>query len=218
MPSHSADPAARTTKGARTTERLLDAAERLFAERGYDGTSLREIAREVGIREPGIYNHFEGKQALYAAVLERALTPMLGAIAEAMESGAYRALPAMVMDQLAAHPSIASLFHRALLHEGPSSAETLVDGWLARLFGEGLAALDRAAGSESQRDRSGRAKATRTDLAIRVIAMFHLTTGYFVSQKAFETLTDSREDLCAPENLRLQKELLDRLAGALLDA
>ena len=61
----------------RTPERILAAAERLFAERGYDATSLGEIADRVGIRPQAIYNHFESKWQLYEAVLERLLDPFL---------------------------------------------------------------------------------------------------------------------------------------------
>ena len=64
------------TKGALTAERILNAAEALFASQGYDGTSLRQIAEQTGIKEPGLYNYFPGKQALYEAVLHRALNPM----------------------------------------------------------------------------------------------------------------------------------------------
>jgi len=57
-------------KGEITAERILDAAEALFAEHGYAGTTLRDVAERVGIRIPSLYNHFESKDALYAAVLE----------------------------------------------------------------------------------------------------------------------------------------------------
>ena len=60
-----------------TAERLLDAAEAVFAERGYDAASLGDVADRVGIRPQAIYNHFSGKRELYAAVLERLLDPFL---------------------------------------------------------------------------------------------------------------------------------------------
>ncbi len=60
-----------------TAERILDAAEEVFAERGYDAASLGDVADRVGIRPQAIYNHFSGKRELYAAVLERLLCPFL---------------------------------------------------------------------------------------------------------------------------------------------
>jgi AcrR family transcriptional regulator len=71
-----AEETVKLTKGERTAQRILDVAEELFAERGYDGTSLRQIADRAGIKQPGLYNHFAGKQALYEAVLFRALNPI----------------------------------------------------------------------------------------------------------------------------------------------
>jgi len=47
-----------------TREKILEAAIDLFAEQGYDGTSMRDIARAVGIRESAIYKHYAGKDAI----------------------------------------------------------------------------------------------------------------------------------------------------------
>ena len=58
-------------RGARTRERILDAAEQLFATRGYAETTLREIAAQVGIQNPSIYKHFATKAEIYEAVVER---------------------------------------------------------------------------------------------------------------------------------------------------
>jgi TetR/AcrR family transcriptional regulator len=58
-----------------TAERILDAAERHFAEKGYTATSLGEIADDVGIRSPSLYKHFASKLALYEAVMHRLLDP-----------------------------------------------------------------------------------------------------------------------------------------------
>jgi AcrR family transcriptional regulator len=51
-----------------TREKILEAAIDLFAERGYDGTSMRDIAGAVGIRESAIYKHYAGKDAILQAI------------------------------------------------------------------------------------------------------------------------------------------------------
>ena len=55
--------------GQRTRQAILDAALALFAEKGYFGTSLRDVARAVGVRESALYNDFAGKEALFEAIL-----------------------------------------------------------------------------------------------------------------------------------------------------
>lgn len=59
-----------------TRERLLTEAEAFFARHGFAGTSIRDITDAVGIKPPAIYNHFAGKEELYAAVLERSIGPI----------------------------------------------------------------------------------------------------------------------------------------------
>ena len=65
-----------------TAERILDAAEDLFAEKGFSATSLGEVADRVGIRSPSLYNHFRNKEALYTAVLKRLLDDFTGPMEE----------------------------------------------------------------------------------------------------------------------------------------
>ena len=68
-------------------QRILDAAVELFAERGYEGASINEIARAAGVVASVIYDHFPSKRALHielleihgSALIERAVQPVQGA-------------------------------------------------------------------------------------------------------------------------------------------
>ena len=57
------------TKGERTRNEIVQAAYRLFLERGYHGTSMRQIAQNAGIALGGIYNHFNSKEDIFTAVI-----------------------------------------------------------------------------------------------------------------------------------------------------
>ena len=52
-----------------TKPRILETAITLFSMKGYSGVSMRDIAREVGISPPALYNHFDNKDALYRAAV-----------------------------------------------------------------------------------------------------------------------------------------------------
>lgn len=202
------------TKGERTARRIMDVAEDLFAACGYEGTSLRQIARGAGIKEPGLYNHFSGKQALYEAVLFRALNPMVEALAAQIDGASglrdYTELPSIMTDLLLAHPQIAALFQQAMQGDANSVGNRLVMDWLNRLFNEGMRSLQDlgAQGPAADNDQD------REALAINLIAMFNLTTGYFLSQRAFAVLAEG--DIKDPDNIARQKQLLHKVIRAML--
>ena len=209
--------AQKLTKGERTAQRVLDVAEDLFATQGYDDTSLRQIAAQAGIREPGLYNHFAGKQALYEAVLFRALNPMAEALADHMDKASnlreYTDLPAIMTDLLLEHPKMASLFQRALQGDSKSVGNQLMNSWLERLFSQGMENLEKFDGVTSI-GNAAQSTELRATLALNLIAMFNLTTGYFLSQRAFASLAGG--DLLDPDNIARQKRLLHKVIRAML--
>src|SRR3979409_1060124 len=73
--------------GKERREQLLDIGSRLFAERGIDGTSIEEIAAQAGVSKPVVYEHFGGKEGLYAVVVDREGERLL-AMATALLDGA----------------------------------------------------------------------------------------------------------------------------------
>ena len=57
-------------KAARDTKKLiLQVALKQFSEKGFDGVGIRDIAKEIGIRESAIYRHYSGKQAIFDAII-----------------------------------------------------------------------------------------------------------------------------------------------------
>jgi AcrR family transcriptional regulator len=66
-----------------TRERILEVAARLFAERGYAGTSVRNIAAELGIANPSLYYHFRSKEEMLAELLAEPLERVERAVEEA---------------------------------------------------------------------------------------------------------------------------------------
>jgi AcrR family transcriptional regulator len=59
---------------------LIEVGRRLFSERGYDGASIEEIAHRAGVSKPVVYEHFGGKEGLYAVVVDRETQRLLDRI------------------------------------------------------------------------------------------------------------------------------------------
>lgn len=67
----------RRMTAAERREQLIEIARGLFAERGFDGTSIEEIAAHAEVSKPVVYEHFGGKEGLYAVVVDREVRHLL---------------------------------------------------------------------------------------------------------------------------------------------
>jgi AcrR family transcriptional regulator len=77
---------------AQRREQLIAIGRQVFAERGYDATSVEEIAARAKVSKPVVYEHFGGKEGLYAVVVDREVRSLLDRITTALTAGHPREL------------------------------------------------------------------------------------------------------------------------------
>jgi AcrR family transcriptional regulator len=76
--------------GSERRHQLIDIARSLFAERGYEGTSIEEIALRANVSKPVVYEHFGGKEGLYAVVVDREMSSLLDRITSSLTNNRSR--------------------------------------------------------------------------------------------------------------------------------
>ena len=89
-PFHSPSP---PSSEVETQTRILKAAQKLFARRGYDGTTTRDLAQEAGVAEGTLFRHFENKKAILIEVATQGWIEILtDLLTELSEMGSYKAI------------------------------------------------------------------------------------------------------------------------------
>jgi AcrR family transcriptional regulator len=73
-------------------EQLVGVARGLFAERGFEGAAIEEVAHRAAVSKPVVYEHFGGKEGLYAVVVDREVDRLLAMMREALTAGTSREL------------------------------------------------------------------------------------------------------------------------------
>ena len=191
---------------ANTRDRILDVAEALFAARGYAGTAVRDIAVAAELTPASPYNHFDGKQALYEAVLERGVRPileMLGALrADPTDARVIDAMIESIMSHLAAHPHIPGLVQQETITGGTALAN-LARAWIRPLIEQGMIGLKEDAGSPWTED----------EYPNMMFAWLHLVFGYFSMAPMMHEVMDS--DPLAEEAIARQTRFLLKLVGVM---
>jgi AcrR family transcriptional regulator len=77
---------------AERREQLIDIARSVFAERGFEGTSIEEISARASVSKPVVYEHFGGKEGIYAVVVDREVRRLLDMMRAALTAGDPREL------------------------------------------------------------------------------------------------------------------------------
>lgn len=192
-----------------TRDRILDVAEALFASRGYAGAAIRDIAREAQLTPASLYNHFAGKQALYEAVLERGVRPLielLGGLPELDDTAeGTRKIIHTIMLHLATRPHLPGLVQQEAITGGTALA-SLARTWIRPMIEHGLLRMKddpRTGWSEEDHPRV-------------IFAWMNLVFGYFAMAPLMREVLD--EDPLAPAQLERQTAFLTRLAMPVMSA
>jgi AcrR family transcriptional regulator len=70
-------------------EQLLTVSRVLFAEKGFEGTSVEEIAARAEVSKPVVYEHFGGKEGIYAVIVDREIQGLTSALTGALSAGGH---------------------------------------------------------------------------------------------------------------------------------
>jgi AcrR family transcriptional regulator len=119
-------------------DEILDIATHLFADRGYDGTSMNDVAERVGMRKASLFYHFTTKDALYEAALERLVRRLSAALTAAYSaSGTYaerlEAAADALTTVLSQRPLAARLLVREAIDWGPALRGRVADPMMQAL-------------------------------------------------------------------------------------
>ena len=185
---------------------ILDAAERLFAQRGYAGVSMRDIAADTPLKnQASLYHHFDHKRALYEAVLERGLDHIVSLVPGPDRTSTVQELSEnldRLLDYLSQHPRLAQLIQRAALDDS-RYLESAIARLLRPLYSQGRRALAGA-------DR-GWAPEEVPHLAA---GLYHLIFGYFANAALLRAVV--HEDPLSPEAVTRQGRFVKKAVARLL--
>jgi len=120
--------------GPERRETIISAAQRLFAAKGFHGVSIDEIARAVNVSPAILYRHFESKQDLYDAVLEKFASTRQSYVDTIVNSGtrfedALAGMTRVYIESIAANPDILKIELHSLLEGNPAATAFFQNRW-----------------------------------------------------------------------------------------
>ncbi len=119
--------------GQQRRAQLLDVSRELFAERGFEATSIEEVAHRAGVSKPIVYEHFGGKEGLYEVVKDREVQRLIALITDSLVGEHPRVLLEQAASALLKYIETETDGFRILIRESPVASTT---GIFASVIGD----------------------------------------------------------------------------------
>jgi TetR/AcrR family transcriptional regulator len=178
----------------KTRDLILDAAEALFARQGYQATTIKQVAEQVGVQGPALYKHFASKRALFEEVLERLFAPFTSLLSEDVSTGGNQRA---IMQEHIANPKIARIVAQATL-SGAEDLSLLVERWYRPFFSHTREMLAHGSGSYTP---------------VAVMAFHSMLLGYLTLAPLHQRIFDTNP--LTPDALNELLELQEALAQSI---
>jgi len=120
--------------GPERRDSILKAAQRLFAEKGYHGVSIDEIARKVDVSPAILYRHFKSKQVLYDAVLQAMSAQRESYVQTIINSGTsfedvLTGMTQVYIKSISENPDLLRIEYQSLLDKNPAASDFFKNRW-----------------------------------------------------------------------------------------
>ncbi|WP_089774792.1 TetR/AcrR family transcriptional regulator [Ruania alba] len=174
--------------GHQRREQLLEVSRALFAEKGFDGTSVEEIAARAEVSKPVVYEHFGGKEGVYAVVVDREVAILLAALTDSLKEGGHPRVTVertalALLDYIETHTD----GFRILVRDSPVAQAT---GTFSSLIGDVATQVEEVL--TPQFERQGFDPATAPMYAQMLVGMIALTGQWWL-----ETRTPEKHEVAA---------------------
>jgi AcrR family transcriptional regulator len=168
--------------GKQRREQLLEIGRKLFAEKGFEGTTVEEIAAKAGVSKPVVYEHFGGKEGLYAVVVDREIRKLLDGITGALTTGGHsRALLEQAALALLDYIEGSTDGFRILVRDSPTGQST---GSFASLISDVASQVEHLLAAEFRRQKLD--PKTAPIYAQMLVGMVALTGQWWLDSRKFK--------------------------------
>ncbi len=197
--------AASAERAAFTQRVILDAAEQVFARYGQQGARVRQIADAAGVNVATLYNYYKNKNALYEAVLDQGLQPIIEALKEYPFNNngeaSYKEIISFIMEHLHERPHVSRLIYLEAISDG-EYLKKIASKWFRPLLEEIVTKLDSGTNNTDW----------ETSSYPFISALFiHLSFGHFALAPLLKEVFGS--DPTSNEGIENQRKLIEHLVS-----